>query len=490
MPWTLSAAELNAAVRERQLSVEQIVRSCLERTAATNPVLNAVCTLCPEAALAASRESDARIAKGDPIRPLDGVPFLVKDNIPTAGLRTTFGSRVFEHHVPAEDSLDVQRMKAAGAILLGKTNTPEFAHEPTTSNLIFGVTRNPWNVRRSAGGSSGGNGSALAAGMAPAAIGTDMGGSVRIPAAFCGITAIRPAPGRIPIYPTDFGWDTLVHHVRGPMARTVLDLGILLSVMAGPDDRDPSSLPLDGLDFKGAATGQMSLSGATIAYSRALGGVAPVDPIVSRAVESILPKLSDRGFTIEEADPDISEIKRIIRPTRAFAILARWGSLLHSHRELLTTSIIHQIDDALSFTVMDITEAERLRTALWHRIRRFMQRFDFIITPTVGVTAFPLDEPLPSTIAGRPVENYYDAILFTYAFSLAGLPSLSIPCGMSPDGLPIGLQIVGPRLREDKVLALGAILETLVPKMGWPIVAMACTPSDSELSYDHGFRMT
>ncbi len=248
----LSAGEIAAAVAGRARTAAEVTGALLDRIAALNPVLNAICTLNP-AAMAAAEACDRRLASGAAAGPLEGVPFVVKDNIATAGIRTTFGSRILQHDVPAEDAISVERLKAAGGILLGKTNTPEFAHDINTTNLIFGTTRNPTDVNVTAGGSSGGTGAAVAAAMAPIGIGTDLGGSIRIPASYNGIVGLRPAPGRVPYYPSDFAWDTLVEHVQGPMCRTVADLGLMLSVIAGPDDRDPSSLPAQALDFVAAA---------------------------------------------------------------------------------------------------------------------------------------------------------------------------------------------------------------------------------------------
>ncbi len=248
----MSAGEWAAAIGARQLGAAEAVRAMLTQIETYNPTLNAMCTL-NEHALADAEAIDQRLASGEPARPLEGVPFVVKDNIFTKGLRTTFGSKLLEHDVPDEDSLCVARLRAAGGVLLGKTNTPEFAHDVNTTNAVFGTTRNPWQVNCTAGGSSGGTGAALASRMAPIGLGTDLGGSIRIPCAFNGLTGMRPAPGRVAFYPAEFGWDTLVAHVQGPMARCVADVGLMLSILAGPDDRDPMSLPEQGLDFAKAA---------------------------------------------------------------------------------------------------------------------------------------------------------------------------------------------------------------------------------------------
>src|SRR2546426_1757933 len=244
---TWAATEIVSRLAKREVSVVELAEAFLGRIAELNPALNAVVTLSPRV-LDDAREGDRRLKTGAPVRRLEGVPFVVKDVVPTKGVRTTFGSLIHEHHVPAEDAASVERMKGAGAILVGKTNTPEFATDISTSNKIFGLTRNPVNLNVSAGGSSGGTASAIAADMAPIGIGTDHGGSIRIPAAWCGICGLRPSPGRVSNYPNDYGWDTLIAHVQGPMARTVADVGLMLAVLAGQDDRDPSSLPDQGHD--------------------------------------------------------------------------------------------------------------------------------------------------------------------------------------------------------------------------------------------------
>jgi amidase len=395
---------------------------------------------------------DRRLKAGEPPRPLEGVPFVVKDVVPTAGLRTTFGSTLYEHHVPDHDAVSVERLKAAGAILIGKTNTPEFAHDVNTTNKIFGTTRNPWNLRATAGGSSGGTGAALAAGMAPLGLGTDLGGSIRIPSAFCGTVGLRPVPGRVPVYPAEFGWDTLVQHVQGPMARTVEDCALMLAVLAGPDDRDPSSLPAPAPEVSRAARAERSLAGRRVAYSRDLDGLVPVDPEVARLTGEAARVFESLGCAVEEDCFDLSDLREIIAGTRAFGMVARYADRLDAFREQLTAQLVNQVTDALKLDVRAVTRAERLRTAYWQRVRRFLERYDYILTPTVGVPAFRLDRPLPTEIGGVAVERFYDVFLTTYAFSVTGLPALSLPCGVTAEGLPVGLQIVGRRLREDRVL--------------------------------------
>jgi len=451
-----SAVELAGDVAARRLSATDVTRAFLERIAQLNPAVNAVCTVNPRA-LEEAAECDRRLSAGDRPRPLEGVPFVVKDVIQTAGLRTTFGSTIHEHLVPDEDAVSVERLRKAGAVVVGKSNTPEFAHDVNTTNKIFGTTRNPWNLRTTAGGSSGGTGAAVAAGLAPIGLGTDLGGSIRIPAAFCGISGIRPVPGRVPVYPSDFGWDTLVEHVHGPMARTVADLGLMLAALAGPDDRDPSSLPAPAHDYVTAARGERSLAGRRLAYTRDLRGLVPVDPEVASLTREAARAFEGLGCVVEEDCFDVSDVRDIIAGTRGFGMIARYADRLEKFGDQMTPQLINQVRDALRLDVRTITRAERLRTAYWQRVRAFLERYDYILTPTVGVPAFHIDRPLPWEVGGVKVERFYDVFLTTYAFSVTGLPVASVPCGFTAAGLPVGLQIVGRRLREDLVLeAAGA----------------------------------
>ncbi len=485
----MTALGLAAEIAKRSVSATEVVQAFLDRIERVNSAVNALCTLNPRA-LAEAADCDRRLRSGEPPRPLEGVPFVVKDVIETAGLRTTFGSSILQHHVPAEDALAVERLKAAGAVLLGKTNTPEFAHDVNTTNKIFGTTRNPWNLRATAGGSSGGTAAALAAGMAPLGLGTDLGGSIRIPSAFCGTVGLRPAPGRVPVYPADFGWDTLVAHVQGPMARTVEDCAALLAVLAGPDDRDPSSLPGPVPDYVRAARGDGRLAGRRAAYSRDLGGLVPVDPEVARLAGSAARVFETLGCAVDEDCFDPSDLREIIAGTRAFGMIARYAERLDAFRSQMTPQLVNQVADALRLDVRAITRAERLRTAYWHRVRRFLERYDYILTPTVGVPAFRLDEPLPTTIGGAVVERFYDVFLLTYAFSVTGLPALSLPCGVTAGGLPVGLQVVGRRLREDHVLEAAAAYAAACPQhFRRPAIDLAAARNLEETVVTTGFRI-
>ena len=474
-----SAGAIAEAVGEGRVSAAEVTRAFLSRIEAVNPVINAVCTL-NENALDTAREVDRRRASGEAARPLEGVPFLVKDILQTKGIRTTFGSLLLEHDVPDEDTVTVERLKAAGGVLLGKTNTPEFAHDINTTNKIFGTTRNPWDVNVTAGGSSGGSGAAVAAGMAPLALGTDLGGSIRIPCSFNNLTGMRPSPGRVPFYPTDYGWDTLVEHVQGPMVRSVGDIGLAMSVLAGSDDRDPSSLPDDGMDFRAAASGAAVMTGRRVAYAGDLG-VIPLDPEVDGLIRAALARLEGLGCVIEDACFDTSDIRDIVSGTRAFGMVARYADRFDAHQDLMTQQLVNQITPSLAMSIRDVVRSERLRTAYWHRVRRFMETYEFIVAPVVGAPPFRLDEPLPSTVGGKPVERFQDVFMSTYVFSVTGLPMAAVPCGLTGDGRPVGMQIIGRRLRDDSVLEAAAAYQSVAPELfGRPEIDLAAVKPVSE----------
>jgi amidase len=459
----LPASEIAAQVGSRRVSAREVAKAFFERIDRLNPAVNAVCTPNPQALLDAEA-GDRRLAAGEPARPLEGVPFLAKDNIDTKGLRTTFGSRLMENNVPAEDSICVERLRAAGAVLLGKTNTPEFAHDVNTSNFLFGTTRNPWNLMRTAGGSSGGSGAAVAARFAPLAIGTDLGGSVRIPASFNGLVGIRPAPGRVPFYPTDFGWDTLVPHLVGPLAANTRDAALMLQAMSGPDERDPASLPAQDLKLGEAASGRTSLKGRRIAYWPDFGGIVPVDSEVRTLVDAAAKAFADLGCEVEEAPFDCSEVAAIVGGTRSFGMVARYAERYDRHKADMTSVLKNQIEAAFQADVRSITRAEKQRTHFWQRLVRFMASYDYILGPSCGAPPFRLDVALPDQINGRKVARFYDVFLTTYAFSITGLPTVAVPCGFTASGLPVGFQIVAHRLREDRAVEAAAAYEAAHPQ--------------------------
>jgi amidase len=455
----LPAEELAAAIRKKNISPREVVEAVLERIEKVNPKVNAYCTVVPEMARETARRAEEKVMRGEVVGPLHGVPFSVKDLNLTKGVRTTFGSKIFEHFVPQEDGLIVERMKNAGAILIGKTNTPEFGAGANTYNSVFGATRNPWKPTHTCGGSSGGAAVALACGLGPLATGSDLGGSLRIPAAFCGVVGFRTTPGLIPIYPSLLAYDNL--GVEGPMARTVGDAALMLSVVAGEDPRAPISFPSDPRAFLSAAASP-DIRGLKAAWSPDLK-IIPVDQEVREVAGRAARRFQEMGCTVEEAEPDMQGVREIIYVTRSLRMLASHADKLEKWREKMNPNLVWNIEQGFTLTPQRIAEAERERTNLYRRVREFFTRFDLLLTPTVAVPPFPVEMSYPREINGKPLENYTDWFLLTYAMTLTGYPAISIPCGFTREGFPVGLQIVGRKLSETTVLRAASAFEALAP---------------------------
>jgi amidase len=455
----MPATEMIAAIKKKTLSPREIVEALLARVEKINPKVNAYCTVVPEMALEAAKKAEAEIRQGGKLGPLHGIPVSIKDLTLTAGIRTTFGSKIFEHHVPTEDALIVQRLKAAGAIVIGKTNTPEFGAGANTYNAVFGATRNPWKLSHTCGGSSGGAAVALACGLGPLATGSDLGGSLRIPASFCGVVGFRTSAGRVPIYPSFMGWDTLA--VEGPMARTVGDTALMLSVIAGADDRSPISLPGDGREFL-AAVEHPNIRGFKVAWSADLK-VSPVDREIEAVASAAAKRFTELGCTVEQAEPDFSRVREIIHVTRALRMVTLHAEKLEKWRDQMNPNLVWNIEKGFPLTAQQVGMAEKERTALYHRVRQFFERYDLLLTPTVAVPPFPVEMPYPQEINGKPINNYQEWLYLTYAITVTGLPAISVPCGWTAEGLPVGLQIVGRRLGEATVLRAAAAFEAIAP---------------------------
>jgi amidase len=445
------AVELAKLYRSRKASPLEVMEAVLARVDAVNPSVNAVVTLTRESALWEARRATAALKRGAPLPALFGVPLGIKDVTPTKGIRTTYGSKLFEDHVPDEDALVVQRLRAAGAIIVGKTNTPEFAFGPNTVNAVFGATRNPWNLALTSGGSSGGSAAALATGMCPIAEGTDLGGSLRGPAAFCGVVGFRTTPGLIPRYPSVLAWDT--YSVEGPMARTIADTALMLSVMAGPDDRSPISYDVDPREFP-AAVKAPSVKGWRIAWTSDFGGIVDVDDQVRTVFERAVGVFRSLGARVESASPDVGDVPEIVRLTRGLLMVARHAEKLPEHRAILQAGLVENTEQGLALSSRDVAHGELLRTRQWERMREFLETRDVLITPTAATLPFPIDQP-----HARGMQRSY----LTYAVSVLGLPAISIPAGFTPDGLPVGLQIIGKRRGEAAVLRAAAAFEAAQP---------------------------
>jgi amidase len=454
------ASELLRLYKTRKASPLEVMQAVFARIDAVNPTLNAYVTLARESALAAARKATAALRKQAALPPLHGIPVSIKDLTPTKGLRTTWGSKIFADHVPEEDAITVERLKQAGAIVVGKTNTPEFGAGGNTFNAVFGPTRNPWNPALTCGGSSGGAAVALATGMGPLAQGSDTGGSLRMPAAFCGVVGFRTSPGLVPHHPRALAWDTI--SVTGPMARTVTDTALMLSVLAGPDDRAPLSYAVDTRELTKALKAP-SVKGWRIAWTPDLAGLIPVDEGIARVAEGATRVFRSLGARLEAACPSFSEVNDIVLGTRGVSMVASYAQHLPRWKNEMQKGLVWNIEQGLALTPEAIGRAETLRALLWQRVRAFMETRDLLILPTTSVPPFPVEQPYPTEINGQPLENYIQWAFLTYGITLTGLPAISVPCGFTRSGLPVGLQIVGRRHQEAAVLRAAAAFEAAAP---------------------------
>jgi amidase len=452
-----SATAIRGLIDRREVSAREVVEASLRRIEEKNGEINAVVTLDPRA-LDEAIALDQRLSRGEPAGLLHGLPVGIKDVTPVGGVRTTYGSPLYADHVPAEDAEVVRRLRAAGAIVVGKTNTPEFATGANTWNEVFGRTRNPWNPERSAGGSTGGGAAALATGMIALAEGTDLGGSLRIPAAFCGVVGLRPSPGLVPTSPADYSWDTL--QVTGPIARRAEDVALVLQAIAGPSARAPLAQPVAGRDFVAAVTGA-DCRGLRVAYAPDVARIG-VDPTVESVCRGAAFELRQAGATVEESDLDLEYAKESFITLRGYWMIAQHRTRL-DRRDRFGDNLRGNVERALGHTMLELAEAEHRRGRVWEDLRRLFERVDLLLTPTVAVPPFPVTQNYPDTIAGRPMKTYIDWIAPTFVLSLAGLPVASVPAGLDREGLPVGLQIVGPPQGEEKVLALARLVQDAYP---------------------------
>jgi amidase len=452
-----SASELAGLVRSREISPVEVVEDCLARVERYNPAVNAIVTLNPRA-LDEADELERRLVRGEEVGLLAGLPVGIKDVTPVAGLRTTYGSALYRDHVPTEDALVVQRLRAAGAIVLGKTNCPEFAAGGATFNDVFGRTRNPWDPTRTAGGSTGGGAAGLATGMIALAEGTDLGGSLRIPASFCGVVGLRPSVGLVPTYPADWLWDTL--QVEGPVARTAEDVALMLQAVSGPSPLSPLAQPRDGRNFVAAVARGVSPD-LRVAYCRDVAKIG-IDPVIEAVCGSAVRGLRDVGITVEEIELDLSFARTPFLALRGLWFVAQMFPRLDK-TDRFGSNVAGNIRAGLSTTTLDLGAAEAARTKIWHLFRDLFRTFDHLLTPCMAVPPFPVEQNYPETVAGKKMETYVDWIAPTFVLSLTGLPVASVPCGRDPEGLPVGLQIVGRPQGEEAVLALASQVQRRHP---------------------------
>jgi amidase len=466
---TLSAVDMARLIRAKELSARDLVAAHLDRIARINPTVNAIVTLIAEPALARALEADEAQARGRAIGPLHGLPIAHKDLQITRGIRTTFGSPIFKDFVPSDDSLLVERIRNAGAIAIGKTNTPEFGAGSQTFNPVFGATLNPYDRTKTCGGSSGGAAVALACGMLPLADGSDMGGSLRNPASFCNVVGLRPSPGRVPIWPAAMGWSTL--SVDGPMARSVADVALLLSAIAGPDPRSPIALADAGGIF--SAPLERDVKGVRIAWWKDLGGV-PVDRRVKDTVNAQRRAFESLGCIVEDAEPDFTDFDTVFKTQRGVAFLTGVAGRVAQHHDLVKDTILWEIAQGEKLTAREIARAELKRTELYQRMRQFMERYEFFVLPVTQVPPFDVDQPYVTEIEGVPMDTYIDWMKSCYYISVVGNPAISVPCGFTPEGLPVGLQIVARHQDDWGLLQMAHAFELAraEPRV-WPIVPLA-----------------
>jgi amidase len=440
-----SARKLARLIRTRKLSAVEVMKAHIAQVERVNPKMNAIVTFVPEAALKEAKKLDAKLARGSAVGPLAGLPIAYKDMIVTKGIRTTFGSPIYKDNVPEDDHLLVERLKAAGAITLGKTNTPEFAAGSQTFNKVFGATPNPYDLTKTCGGSSGGAAAAVACGMLPFADGSDLGASLRNPGNFCNVVGFRPTPGRTPMYPTGDAWATL--SVIGPVARSVEDAAFLFSAMAGPDLRSPISITEPGSVF--ARPLRRNFKKVRVAWSKDLGGL-PVDKRVTSVLEKQRKVFESLGCIVEEAEPDLAGADEAFHVLRAVGFVQKYAQLYASKRDQLKDTVVWNIEEGMKLDGPRVGRAQAIRSDVYRRMREFMERYEFLLLPVNQVVPFPVTQAYIDEIDGVKLDNYIDWMKSCYYITVTSHPAISVPAGFTDDNpaLPVGLQIVG-RFRDD-----------------------------------------
>lgn len=434
--WRWRAVDLVAAMHDGELSAREVLDDHIARIEAVDPVINAIVTRSFGRALDDARRADAAYAHGESLGALHGLPIAHKDLATTAGIRTTMGSPLLAEQVPAEDEEMIRRLRAAGCVTVGKTNTPEFGAGSHTFNPVFGATCNPWDTTRSAGGSSGGAAAALAAGMVPVADGSDLGGSLRNPASFCGVVGLRPTPGTVPTWPNGDPWDPFP--TEGPMARCAADVALLLAAMAGPHPR----VPLRGADWPFWPL-ERALAGLRVAWSHTAGGL-PVERVVLDALAGAPDRLAAHGCTVEDAFPDLSHARETFQTLRAVGFERSLGPVYDRVPDALKDTIRWNVELARRLSAADVGRALGRRGALQDRMHAFFERFDLLALPTVQVAPFPVAWDWVHEIDGVEMETYLDWMRSCTDITVTGCPAISVPFGFTADGLPVGLQLVAP----------------------------------------------
>ena len=458
----MSAVELAQAIRQKKVSSLEATENFFQRIDHLDSQLNSYLTLCRDQALTDARAADEAVRRGSEIGPLHGVPISIKDLEMTKGVTTTMGSALFRDRVPDLDSIVVERVKASGAIILGKTNTPEFGQSGTTENMLGEPCRNPWNTERTPGGSSGGAAAALAAGLCTLSMGSDGGGPIRSPARFSGVFGIKPTQGRVPRY-GGYGRPSANHFSQsGPLTRTVADSALLLQVVAGPDSRDVTSIRQPAPDFSAGLGG--GVKGMRLAWSSDFG-YAAVDPGVVQVTERAAKLFAGMGATVEDANLTLEDPFQAFFDVFATAAYTSYGHLMEEHRNDFSDYGLRALEHGQEVTGADMSRAIYEVDRLGRRLEEFFDDFDLLLSPTMAVPAFPIEQR-PSVIGGREVEPFWGFLPFTYPINMSGQTAASVPCGYSEDGMPIGLHIIGPKGSEAKVLQASAAFEQAQPWSG------------------------
>src|SRR5437868_7326853 len=441
-------------IHAKKLSAREALDAHLKQIERVNPKVNAIVTLVAEMAAEAATKADEMQAHKEMLGPLHGLPVAHKDLLETRGIRTTFGSPLYKDYIPTEDDIVVDRMRRAGAITIGKTNTPEFGAGSQTFNTVFGATHNPYDLTKTCGGSSGGAAVALACGLVPVADGSDTGGSLRNPAAFCNVAGFRPSPGRVPNPKAAFAWFTL--STSGCLGRSVADLALVLSAIAGPDSRAPLSIHEPGQLF--ARPLDRSFKGVRVAWFKDLGG-APFDPRVRTVVDGHRKTFESLGCIVEQAEPDFAPAEIAFRMLRAWNSANTYAARLHEHPDAFKDTLKQEIEEGLRLTALDLANAETAHAQLWRRFQSFLEKYEYFVLPTTQLPPFDVNTAYPTEIAGVRFNNYIDWMKSCWYISATGNPAASVPAGFTPEGLPVGLQIVGRDRADFSVLQVAHAFE-------------------------------
>jgi amidase len=450
----MSTIEMARLIRAKKLSAREALAAHLKQIERVNPKVNAIVTLVAEMAADAAAKADEMQAHNETLGPLHGLPVAHKDLLETRGIRTTFGSPLFKDYVPTEDDIVVERMRRAGAIIIGKTNTPEFGAGSQTFNKVFGATRNPYDLTKTCGGSSGGAAVSLACGFAPVVSGSDTGGSLRNPAAFCNVAGFRPSIGRVPNPKAAFAWSTL--STSGCLGRSFVDLAYTLSTIAGLDPRAPLSINEPGELF--ARPLDRSFKGVRVAWFKDLGGV-PFDPRVRTVVDGHRKTFESLGCIVEQAEPDFASAEIAFRVLRALSSANAYGAQLHDHPDAFKDTLKGEIEEGQRLTGMDVARAETAHGQLWRGFQSFLEKYEYFVLPTTQLPPFDVDTPYPTEIAGVKFTSYIDWMKSCWYISATGNPAASVPGGFTSEGLPVGVQIVGRNKEDFSVLQMAHAFE-------------------------------